>query len=643
MCRSSGDRVLLVVTLVVLVAIGLMIATDYGAGIDACRNSIVGWNAVQSYWSPVRYAAYMGNGDALAHHGPSYFMVFSVTSRVLRRLLPGWHISDGRNFTNYLTFLAAVAVMYLLSRRLLPRRAAWIGMLLFATQPLLFGHGFINQKDTPFMGFFAVSVIVGMAAADRYRREQESAGVKIGESRGAWAGVRAEWQALRPWTRWIAGAYLLLAVVIAADILALERGFAALQTWVTAGYLRTAASASQIVFDRLLPNAPGMPLETLMLQVSLAYWVGRTIILALILGLGIWIAAIVFPVQVGGTLARHRVSIGLLVLAGGLVGFTISIRPIGAFAGALILLYWLWKNRLRGVSWLVLCGLVALWASYLTWPYLWDAPWSRLMESLKMTAEFPPKETLFRGRMVSSDDLPWDYFPTLVSIELTEVAIPLFLVGLGIALTRARRLALDCGVLMVLAVWIVVPLLALWFLGMGIYNNIKHLHFILLPMFVFAALGLESLLRLLPRGWMRWGAAALVLVPGIVGIVQLHPFEYTYFNGLVGGVRGASGEYTLDRFCTSSRMAMEYVNREAEKGALIAAPGAPFATSEFARPDLQVSGLYGEIVADADFIVTCSFYIGFPEGDSGWEKVYEISPVQGVVYGEVWKWSEGAQ
>jgi len=638
MGRGSRDFAALAATLALLVMVGFLVARDYGAGFDARRNSIVGWNALQSYWSPVRYAAYLSDGEAVAQHGPSYFMVFSVTSRIWRRLFPGWHISDGRNFTNYLVFLAAAAAVYLLMLRLVPRRYAWIGMLLFVTQPLLFGHGFINQKDTPFMGFFAVSVIVGMAAAEQFQREERRAQAGNAESGGAWTRVRAEWRSSRVWKRWIAAAYLLLAAAVVLDILLFGKGFAALQDWIAAGYPGTAWPAYQALFDRFMPSASETPPATMLLQFSLAYWVGRAVLLALILGLAGRVAAAAMPMEFARVFGRHRIGIGMLILAGGLTGFTISIRPIGAFAGALILLYWLWKNGLRGMCALLLFGVAAGLTAYLTWPYLWEAPVSRLLESLSLTADFPVKATLYRGHMVKSNHLPWHYFPTLVSIELTEVVIPLFIAGLGIAVARARKMQVDRAVLTILLVWLLVPLFALWFLGMGIYNNIKHLHFILVPLFVFSSVGLEGLLELLPPAWLRWGAVALILTPGVVGIIQLHPYEYTYFNSLVGGVKGASGRYTLDRFCVSSREAMEYVNQTAEEGALVAAPGAPFAASEFARDDLQVSGMYGAIVANADFVITCSFYLGFPQGDADWEDVHDVSR-QGVVYAEVWKWT----
>jgi hypothetical protein len=509
-------------------------------------------------------------------------------------------------------------------------------MLLFLTQPLLFGHGFINQKDTPFMGFFALSVAVGMTAADHYCREEDARPPQTGGAGGRSPSAPAEWRAVPAWTRLLALAVITAGVLVVLDILVFGRTALALHKEVALAIAGQAGVPWQAWLEAILPSLHEGPPEQVHLRVNLVYWIGRAFVLAGVAAGSIAAAAVVAPRRKARPAGAHRASFGLLLIAGALVGFTIAIRPIGAFAGALVLLYWLGKNRLRGFSGLLLGGLMALLVAYLAWPYLWDAPLRRLTDSFGMTVDFESKETLFRGRMVASDSLPWEYFPTLVSIELTEVAVPLFVLGVAAAMVRSKHARQDRCVLAVLSAWILVPLMALWFLGMGIYNNIKHLHFILVPMIAFAAIGLDAILLRVRGTWLRPIVVALVLLPGIVGIVRLHPYEYTYFNSFVGGARGAVGEYTLDRFCTASRAAMDYVNRVAEKGALISVPGAPFAATEFARPDLQVSGQYGEVVGAADYVVTCSFSLGPPQAAAEWENVLEIARA-GVVYSEVWK------
>ena len=73
------------------------------------------------------------------------------------------------------------------------------------------------------------------------------------------------------------------------------------------------------------------------------------------------------------------------------------------------------------------------------------------------------------------------------------------------------------------------------------------------PLAILAALGLDRALRLLaPR--MRM-IAQIAIVAGcllpVIRMVQLHPYEYVYFNDLSGGVPAAAGRYELDYWGTS--------------------------------------------------------------------------------------------
>ncbi len=55
----------------------------------------------------------------------------------------------------------------------------------------------------------------------------------------------------------------------------------------------------------------------------------------------------------------------------------------------------------------------------------------------------------------------------------------------------------------------------------------------------------------------------IAMAPGLIGIISLHPYEYIYYNEIVGGVDGAAGHYYADYWCTSFREAMKYVNQVA--------------------------------------------------------------------------------
>ena len=199
MPRPTGRQALLrarlaplAALLLVALAVGGWLADDYGMSWDEERNYTVGFDALQSYLDPGRYHDYLAQGDPLSHHGPAYFMFFGLLSRGLVGVAPGWHIADGRHLSNYLVFLLGLASFYFLALRVVPRRYALMTTALVLTQPLLFGHAFINQKDTPFMALFLASVAAGMAAIDAasssFRRAADSSlhADLLHEARGEW-------------------------------------------------------------------------------------------------------------------------------------------------------------------------------------------------------------------------------------------------------------------------------------------------------------------------------------------------------------------------------------------------------------------------------------------------------------------------
>ena len=626
----------LLVILAAFLVVGVVLADDYGAEIDELTNARVGANALKSYWSPDAYRVYMSNGDPLAQHGPSYFMVFSAASQMWSRVFPGWRLTAGRHFTNYLTFLLAITGFYFLVSRVVSRRIAWMGTILFATQPLLFGHAFINQKDTPFMAFFLVSVVSGMAAADRFGNEKAARGnPQMAAGEPMWSHVTGEWGRAEWWRKWTVLIFAAVAILVAFDICVTEFGLELMKHVVGQAYAGQAWGPIQRAFDVVAQDAYKTPLAAYIQRLLWGYWLGRLAVLAALAGAGAGVAVLVAPELAKRVWHRYGASVALVLLSAALTGFTISIRPIGGFAGALVSLYWLYRHRVGAIGLLVLYWLATSLAMCLTWPFLWDAPIRRLLESLVLTADSYPKPTLYQGALVYSNHLPWHYFPTLAAITLTEVVTPLFLLGAWGVIRNVRTRRLDHAVLITLGLWTIIPLVGLLFFNIGIYNNIKHLHFVLPPMLVCATYGLGMILESMPRAWLGTAAFALVLVPGILGIARLHPYEYIYYNSFVGGVHGAAGRYTLDRLCTSYREAMRYVNKVAIPDAAIAAPGAPLAAEEFAREDLRVSHWH-TIWPGSDYVITCSFFTGQLEGDPKWHKLFVIGR-ENVAFAEVYQ------
>jgi hypothetical protein len=97
--------------------------------------------------------------------------------------------------------------------------------------------------------------------------------------------------------------------------------------------------------------------------------------------------------------------------------------------------------------------------------------------------------------------------------------------------------------------------------------------------------------------WIYGLLAIIVLLPGVVASVRLHPYQYTYYNTFVGGTGGAAGQYETDYWLTCYKEAIEQlassvdepVNLYVRREFYIAEYYAPenIRVHDFARDDLQ--------------------------------------------------------
>jgi hypothetical protein len=97
------------------------------------------------------------------------------------------------------------------------------------------------------------------------------------------------------------------------------------------------------------------------------------------------------------------------------------------------------------------------------------------------------------------------------------------------------------------------------------YDGMRHFFFILPTIFIFAGFGFEFIINTLEalsrsRAWLHACLGFLLILPGINGIIKLHPYEYAYYNSFVGGRDGAFRSYETDYWLTCYKEAVEEIN-----------------------------------------------------------------------------------
>jgi hypothetical protein len=268
-----------------------------------------------------------------------------------------------------------------------------------------------------------------------------------------------------------------------------------------------------------------------------------------------------------------RASPATIALCGVGVGLAIGSRVMGGFAvldAALPLpLILAVRSRADGVktafgecgSFLVAFipgAILAYLVMGLVWPWSVVAPLNpfHAVEYFSNFFEKPWRE-LFDGQLIPVPDMPRSYVPTLFALQLPELLLTLGLCGTAGALAviagignRGETVGRRAGLLAV-ALAATLPVLITIAARPAMYNGIRHFVFTVPPFAALGGLAAAWIVRRLDHvGRTAVAAGIVVLIAGVaspvIAMVRLHPYEYTHFNRIAGGVAGARPLYMLD-------------------------------------------------------------------------------------------------
>ena len=503
----------IILLLAVNILVGLFVFRDYGFSWDEPLFYDYG-NALGYAYSPSAWLSgnfeinnsYGSSGDDHKTRGPAYLLLAREPVYLLEALgldeASAWHL------VNFLFFQVGVYFLYRLALRWMKSSAALAASALFSWQPLLWGHAFINPKDSPFLVFFLISVCLGFEMVDR----------------------------------------------LADEAITNKQRF------------------SRIIFPALI------------------------------------------------------------------LGITTSIRVLGPLAGLFVLIYAGIRLGKRIVSFLpplILYGVIALAAMFVTWPFLWENPVARFVGVSQFMSDNPTNLSVLFGSVVyRAGELPRRYLPFMLATTLTEPVWPLFFLGIfaGYWKLFKRRSLLKTSLRVVTPVetwtslrseldvttirnnFISLTLVLLWFVILvvyvllrrpSMYDGLRHFLFILPPIFIFSGIGFDFLLDHIAISWLRAGLIIVLLAPGIVGMIELHPYEYTYYNSFAGGTGGAFRNYETDYWLTCYKEAVEKLNQTVRTPVSLYVHREAYIGAYYANKNINVQDLRGALaeVKPGNFIL----------------------------------------
>lgn len=254
------------------------------------------------------------------------------------------------------------------------------------------------------------------------------------------------------------------------------------------------------------------------------------------------------------------------------LGVVLSVRAGGLMSFAFVIMFFglIWLLNFKKSASLkpyLKYGIPIILVGYLLgisiWPYALRDPLHGVLNALRKFENFSALTyyELFEGvRMYIK---PWYYIPKLILITaplMMLIGTPLILLFYFKGkLTQTQKLVL--GLVIFSSVF---PVAYTIYKGSYLYNGWRHMLFVYPGLVVISAVGWSKLVDLMKNLSLKWVALLAFIgtsTPAVIWSFVNHPYQYMYFNELIGGVKGANGNYELDYWNQTPRAAMEWIGK----------------------------------------------------------------------------------
>jgi hypothetical protein len=331
---------------------------------------------------------------------------------------------------------------------------------------------------------------------------------------------------------------------------------------------------------------------------------------------------------------------GSLLILGLMMGAATCVRMLGL---SLILIYALsviyerfrekdLKKVLFSVIWqsgfLFVVVLLVLLA---TWPFLRESPLLHGFRLIQLAADFPwNMPVLFNGQEIPGTELGLSYLPIWFLISTPLFILGLSLVGLWFFLKKNES---SFGIFLVLV--LIFHGLVYLALKPNVYDGVRHYLFLEPILSILACLVFIELFQSgLKLKWFWVGAVGINALWVGWQMTQLFPYEYTYFNEAVGGLRGAAGKFETEYAGASYKEAVEWLEnneiKDTQKIYRINTEGSAFQSAHYFLPNMQWAYL-----KDADYFIANTRWNRQTQVDPG--KIIHVVEREGVPFTYVFK------
>jgi hypothetical protein len=270
-----------------------------------------------------------------------------------------------------------------------------------------------------------------------------------------------------------------------------------------------------------------------------------------------------------------KIPLAIAVKLGIAIGCALGLRVGGGFAVIYLFLTLIYASLKvdaqmktcllffrQGFTYLLPIAAVAFILMAIFWPWGVMSP-THPFEAIRAFSHFSfDMTTVVRGVVVNIGEVPPTYLLDYLSVRLPEAfllgVISFIIFGLlhiNMPLTLLNPKKYVGYVAVVIAV--VFPIVFVLFTKPALYNGVRHFTFILPPLAVIAALGVEKfwlhLKRIPAIHYLFTGVFSALCALTLLKLAQFHPYEYVVYNQLAGPTKSLAKNWETDYWSSGMR------------------------------------------------------------------------------------------
>ena len=253
------------------------------------------------------------------------------------------------------------------------------------------------------------------------------------------------------------------------------------------------------------------------------------------------------------------------LLAGAALGERVIGLLLVIYVGFAIVLYLPWPGD--GRTWLrfavksLVAMLPALALAYvlmiLAWPWAMLAPLNPIRGLLAFSGFNYSIRTVLAGQVYEMANVPRLYVPIYIAIRMPLLI--LFGAAVAMIFIKWRDSASSARIhkeIALVSLTVLFPLACQVIWHGPAFSGLRHFLFLIPALSVLAGIGLDKALAALRTRSRLAASGGLAIMTACllwngVTLIRLHPYEYLFYNSLVGGLEGASRRYDLDYWFSS--------------------------------------------------------------------------------------------